>query len=366
MRIRTEIILSLSFALIVIISYVLSSMAISHIRADIRKYTDALARSITEMLISGSPQLDTLMNYIEFPIILTDDRGRIRYVRGYPPHRSFIEGKLKELEKKGNFIDIYYQDFYIGRMYFGEPRSIVYLTLLPIALLIIVFLTFILAFFSIRGAVRYESERFWNIFAKGLAHQLGNPITSINAYMERLRRICPDGEDVLERISEDMERINAILRRFSKIGSSLSMREVELRRAVERAIRFLGFRIRGKFRVDVEGNCRVRGDEELLVWVFENFIKNAFEARMGDGGRMEIKIRTEDGKCIVDIIDYGRGVPEEVKRHLFVESRTTKEGGWGIGLILVERILRMHDAGVYLVESRRGYTHFRIEFPSAH
>ncbi len=366
MRIRTEIILSISFAFIVIISYLLSNMAISHIRADIRKYTDALARSITEMLISGSPQLDTLMNYIEFPIILTDDRGRIRYVRGYPPRPEVIEGKLRELEEKGNFIDIYYQDFYIGRMYFGEPRSITYLTYLPLALLVIVLLTFVLAFFSIRGAVRYESERFWNIFAKGLAHQLGNPVTSINAYLEKLRRRCPDADDVLERISEDMERVNSILRRFSKIGSSPSMREVDLRGAVERAIKFLRVRLRDRFHVKVEGSCRVRGDEELLVWVFENFIKNAFEARMGDDGEMVIGMRERDGKCIVDIIDYGRGIPEDVKRHLFVESRTTKEGGWGIGLILVERILRMHDAKVYLIDSKEGYTHFIIEFPIAH
>ncbi len=366
MRIRTEILLSLSFAFIVIISYLLSNMAISHIRADIRKYTDALARSITEMLISGSPQLDTLMNYIEFPIILTDDRGRIRYVRGYPPDRAVVERKLRELEEKGNFIDIYYQDFYIGRMYFGEPRSIVYLTLLPLALLIIVLLTFVLAFFSIRGAVRYESERFWNIFAKGLAHQLGNPITSINAYMEKLRRVCQDADDIMEKISEDMERINSILRRFSKIGSSPSMGEVSLRGAVEKAVRFLRFRLRDRFRVSMEGDCRVRGDEELLVWVFENFIKNAFEASGGGVGEMVIRMREEGGRCSVDIIDYGRGIPEEVKRRLFVESRTTKEGGWGIGLILVERILRMHDAKVYLVESREGYTHFRIEFPSAH
>ncbi len=366
MRIRTEIILSLSFAFVVIISYFLSNMAISHIRSDIRKYTDALARSITEMLISGSPQLDTLMNYIEFPIILTDDRGRIRYVRGYPPSREFVERKLRELEEKGNFIDIYYQDFYIGRMYFGEPRSIVYLTLLPLALLIIVLVAFVLAFFSIRGAVRYESERFWNIFAKGLAHQLGNPITSINAYLERLRRRCPDADDVLERISEDMERINSILRRFSKIGSSPSMGEVNLREAAERAVRFLRFRLRDRFHVEIEGDCRVRGDGELLTWVFENFIKNAFEARREDGGKMVIRMREEGRRCTVDVIDYGRGIPEEIKRHLFEESRTTKEGGWGIGLILVERILRMHDARVYLVESEEGYTHFRIEFPVAH
>ena len=361
MRIRTEILLSISFLLIVVVSYVVSNIAINNIRSDIRKYTDVLARNITELMISGSPRLDTLMNYVEIPIVLVDNEGNIRYVRGYPRDMDFVKGEIEKLRRRGNYIDIYYDEFYIGRLYFGEPRSIRYLSLLPWILLVVVLVTFFLMFLSVRGAIRYESERFWNIFAKGLAHQLGNPVTSLNAYLEILKRKCGDDGEI-SAMEEAMERVNSILRRFSKIGSKPSMVPVSLKRAALRAMDSLRVRIRD-FPVSVEGDCTACGDEELLTWVFENFIKNAYESRKGEGDGMRIKIGESGNSCIVEVEDYGSGIPPDVRRNLFQRDITTKEEGWGIGLILVRRILEMHGGSVKLEESRRGLTRFRMMIP---
>lgn len=362
MRIRTEILLSISFLIIVVVSYVVSNIAINNIRRDIRKYTDILARNITELMISGSPQLDTLMNYVEIPIVLVDNKGNIRYVRGYPQDMDFVRKEVEKLRRKGNYIDIYYENFYIGRLYFGEPPSIRYLSLLPWILLIIVLITFFLVFLSVRGAVRYESERFWNIFAKGLAHQLGNPVTSLNAYLEILRRKCEEEE--VSGMEEALDRVNSILRRFSKIGSSPSMGPVSLRRAVEKAMESLLFRI-GGFPVKVEGDCVAYGDEELLVWVFENLIKNAYESKRGrreDG--MKIRIYSANSSCIVDVEDYGMGIPRRVRKNLFQRDITTKKEGWGIGLMLVRRIMEMHGGSIRLLESKEGLTKFRLIIPA--
>ena len=165
-------------------------------------------------------------------------------------------------------------------------------------------------------------------------------------------------------MEEALERVNSILRRFSKIGSSPSMGPVSLKGAVEKAMESLLFRIRG-FPVKIEGDCVAYGDEELLVWVFENLIKNAYESKRGrreDG--MKIRIYSANSSCIVDVEDYGMGIPRRVRKNLFQRDITTKKEGWGIGLMLVRRIMEMHGGSIRLLESKEGLTKFRLIIPA--
>jgi len=73
-----------------------------------------------------------------------------------------------------------------------------------------------------------------------------------------------------------------------------------------------------------------------------------------------IEISSEKKLYIVDIIDDGNGMAPSIKDKLFSRNITTKEKGWGIGLILSKRIIEMHKGKVKLIESKKGFTKFRI------
>jgi signal transduction histidine kinase len=151
--------------------------------------------------------------------------------------------------------------------------------------------------------------------------------------------------------------MRSILRRFSKIGGPPNLEPVLLPKIAESAVAEALARFLQDMTVSVvsEGQCQARGDPELLSWVFEIFLKNAWEARRAEGARVRIRLREEGRYCIVEIEDNGRGIPREKQRLLFRRSYSTKERGWGVGLLLVRRIIEdIHRGKVRLVVSVPG------------
>ena len=114
--------------------------------------------------------------------------------------------------------------------------------------------------------------------------------------------------------------------------------------------------------------ARVRGNEELLEWVFENLIKNAIDALGETGGSIELRAANEASGKFVDVTvhDTGRGIPGALRDDVFRPGFTTKRRGWGLGLALARRIVEeYHGGSIKLVESRPGKTTFLVRLPSA-
>ncbi len=354
MQIKIQLFVIISFSIIILSSFILSNIAISNIRNEIKNYNYVLSNALSSALILGSENVEDIIENIPFGIIITDDKDSIKFFRNLNSNQNLY--KIKEdLEKRNQFVEIVYENFKIGRIYYSEPKSIFYLSILPFILTLIAIGTFVIVILALRNAYIYESERFYSTFAKGLAHQIGTPISSLIANFELLKR----GNDRFFEIEKNLERISSILKRFSKIGSSINFREVNLNEIILSAYNNLKDKFSREVKLEIEGNVKIKGDFELLEWVFENFIKNSYEANA-----LNIKILISKNKknCIIDIIDDGAGISSKIKKKLFSESITTKKEGWGIGLVLIKRIIKMHKGKVKLLESREGFTKFRIEF----
>jgi signal transduction histidine kinase len=336
----------------------LSSVSIAKIRADLRNYNYGLANALSSALILGSENVNEIIEKVPFPIIITDDKDKIKFSKGFIKRENLNDIKSK-YKNKHQFVEITYQGFKIGRIYYGEPKSIFYLSILPLVLSIIVFLSFIIIIISIKSISNYESEKFYSLFAKGLAHQMGTPISSLIANYELLKM----GEDVSNDIENDLKRITSILKRFSKIGSPSKFQEVSLKSIISESYENLKNKLNREFELKIKGDDLVWGDFELLTWVFENFIKNSYEALSPS---VDISISSSRKKTIVDIIDFGKGIDKKISKNLFKKNLSTKKEGWGIGLILSKRILDLHKAKVKLIKTDEEYTHFRIEFPKFH
>ncbi|MCS7245062.1 MAG: HAMP domain-containing histidine kinase [candidate division WOR-3 bacterium] len=350
-----QLFLIISFSVIVISSYVMSSITISKIRNEIRNYSFVLAKSLSSALISGSEDIENIISSIPFGIIITDDKDRIRFYANLEVNDKVEELKEK-LKKQKQYAEIKYENFNIGRIYYLEPTSIIYLTILPYILAIITLGTFFIIVLALRNAYKYEHEKFYSTFAKGLAHQMGTPISSLVANIELLKK----GEDRFSQIQDDINKISSILKRFSKIGSSINLQEVSIEEVILNAYKNLEGKLRRNLQLNISGNCKVMGDIELLEWVFENLIKNSYEA---NSTKIEFKVSENKYFCIIDVIDNGVGISNSIRRKIFSDSITTKSKGWGIGLLLSNRIIRMHRGKIKLLESVKGMTTFRILLP---
>jgi signal transduction histidine kinase len=161
--------------------------------------------------------------------------------------------------------------------------------------------------------------------------------------------------------------------RFSKIGSTPELVEVDLERVLQRTVEYFHKRLpslnpKSSIAFTTGGVAHVRGNEELLEWVFENLVKNAIDALGEAGGQIEIRASDDPAKRFVDVTvhDTGRGIPGALKDDVFRPGFTTKRRGWGLGLALARRIVEeYHGGSIKLVESRPGKTTFLVRVPAA-
>lgn len=273
---------------------------------------------------------------------------------------AFLEKKMRAFERKHAPIVLhemnqllYYDDSRLLRQLQGYP----YLQLLVISLFIA------LAFLALNRSRRAEQNRVWVGLSKETAHQLGTPISSLMAWLEylRLKEVDPL---LLTEIDKDIERLQMIAERFSKIGSVSGLEPVDLREAIQRSLAYMEKRVsRGvEFTVDLPGQPVVVSlNEPLFGWVIENLVKNGVDAMQGEGC-MSFVVSEKGRHVFLDIADSGKGMPKSKFRTVFSPGYTTKERGWGLGLSLVKRIVEENHGGeIFVKRSEPGKgTLFRI------
>ena len=105
-------------------------------------------------------------------------------------------------------------------------------------------------------------------------------------------------------------------------------------------------------------------DPEALLRVIQNLVTNAVQA-VGGEGTVTVTVKHEDGNAVLAVADTGCGMSEEfVSRSLFVPFRTTKPGGWGIGLYQVKEIVERHGGKVTVTSKERSGTTFQVTLPT--
>jgi nitrogen-specific signal transduction histidine kinase len=245
-----------------------------------------------------------------------------------------------------------------------------------------VFLAIFLVFMAVAvQGLRYlklsEQRSIWVGMAKETAHQLGTPLSAMLGWVQVLKdraaeRGYADMTSSIEEMEVDLGRLNKVTDRFSKIGSTPDLVAVDLKPVLERTVTYFHRRLpslksKSTLSLECEGAVAVRGNEELLEWVFENLVKNAIDALGEAGGRIDLVARRADHHVEVTVRDTGRGIPGALRDQIFRPGFTTKRRGWGLGLVLARRIVEeYHDGTIRLVESRAGKgTTFQVRLPAA-
>ncbi len=213
--------------------------------------------------------------------------------------------------------------------------------------------------------------------AAGLAHEIRNPLSGINIYLNTLQKIYDKAdqrekvEGIISQILSASRKIESIIRRVMDFAkpSAPEFSMTDLTQPIGEALRLSSVTLR-KAGIEVEKILDAKAplcyaDANLMEQVILNLITNAVDAMRGMDGEKRLKLTcsVEGNAHVIVVSDSGPGVPPSLRENLFDPFFTTKNGGTGIGLSLVHRIIADHGGKLDVAESEWGGAEFRIELP---
>lgn len=328
------------------------------------------------------------------PLIVTDNEGNVTTYRNVKLPRVMLEGSEGEInasmadsinslrEQSRRFmasgehvaVPILMTTDIAGKteadtlhVYYTESLMLKRLAYFPYVQLGVVALFVIVAFFALTSSKRAEQNKVWVGLSKETAHQLGTPISSLMAWSEVLAELYPN-EEMIAEMKKDVQRLELIAERFSKIGSVPELRESEVCPVVEHVVDY----IRRRTSDHVTMNCHFPANSSmsmimcapLIEWVLEVLCKNAIDAMAGVG-TIDVTVLGEGPCCVIEVRDTGKGISRKNFKTVFSPGYTTKQRGWGLGLSLAKRIVEeYHHGRIYVKASELGVgSTFRIELP---
>lgn len=249
-------------------------------------------------------------------------------------------------------------------IYFKDSSILTQLKIYPYLQLTIIAIFLIASYLAFSSSRKAEQNRVWVGMAKETAHQLGTPISSLLAWMDYLKEKYADqDQSSFHEMEHDIQRLELVADRFSKIGSMPQLKPENVLKVVESGIEYIQKRSPSRIVYEVNGddNIEAKLNPSLFDWVIENLCKNAVNA-IGTEGKISIFIRKHKKKVYIDISDTGKGIPKSKFETVFEPGYTTRKRGWGLGLSLVKRIIENYHYGqIFVKESTIGKgTTFRI------
>jgi signal transduction histidine kinase len=344
-----------------------------------REIVELYAKGIEYVANSSNPNeditflFDNIIKPIDFPLVLTDannyiniyNRTDIRNIEidstlSDKELENFINEKVKEMDETHTPIEVTYADSIIlTKIHYGDSEHIRQLRYYPYVQIVIAALFIILGYVGFSNIKRSEQSNIWVGMAKETAHQFGTPISSLMGWLEMLKINYKDPDkvlDVTEEINNDVEKLNKITYRFSKIGAKPELSRTNVIEELKKVTAYFERRLpqTGKLvelKIEGDENACAEINPGLFEWVIENLIKNALDAIEEKSGLIKMHVHTLRNMVEIDVTDSGKGIDINRRKDVFRPGYSTKKRGWGLGLSLSKRIIDGYHGGKIFVKS---------------
>lgn len=262
----------------------------------------------------------------------------------------------------------------LQKVFYNNSEVVRRLQYMPYVEILIVSAFILIGYVAFSTIRRNEESNIWVGMAKEAAHQLGTPLSSLLAWLEILRLNKDDAQAVVQTADEmtrDVERLNVIANRFSKIGSQPKLERTSIAQVVENVCIYFETRLpnlgkRIALTRDLDATTMAEINPDLFQWVLENLIRNAVDAMERQDGHIHIVVgKRSRGGVLITVTDNGKGMTAQVRSKVFQPGFTTKRRGWGLGLSLSKRIVEEYHRGrIFVKETQPGSgTTFAVELP---
>ena len=350
-----------------------SNSIVNRLRDDnrniVKLYSEIIAKTVNEDSDTNlNFVFDEIIKKVQFPIIYSDAKNTPIYSRNI----SGIElpNQLKKpmgaMDRQNDPIPISYYDqisgqsIPLGFLHYGDSDLIRKLQWLPYLEIGVVAMFIFIGFMGFNSIRNSEKRNIWVGMARETAHQLGTPVSALMGWVDRIKRHPEESSHVVQEMESDLERLNQIGTRFSKMGSQTVLNSISLKELINRQTGYLKKRMPSlgkdiELRLTSNEDINIEGNEVLLGWAIENVIRNGIDSIKGELGTVEIKIYSDDNYGIIQLKDNGSGIQKKDWRNIFRPGFSTKERGWGLGLSLVNRIIgEIHGGEIKVIHSEIG------------
>ena len=306
----------------------------------------------------GTLAFDVLQKIGVAPMIQVNEAGKIMDFKNIAwsakedPDSLQLYAVLEEIKLQNAPIPIVYSDIINQKLYYGDAPLLVKLRYYPLALLLILLLFGGLLYFFFQTNKVAEQNRLWAGMAKETAHQIGTPLSSLMGWIALLKEqeIAPAS---VEEMQKDIERLEVITDRFSKVGSLPDLEEGDIVALTQSTIDYLKKRTGTQVEWEVHlptNSIHLPLNAALLSWTLENLVKNGLDAMKGIG-RLRIDLIDKKNEVRIWVQDEGSGIASKDLKQLFRPGFTTKSRGWGLGLSLARRIIHDYHNGFIQVKN---------------
>jgi signal transduction histidine kinase len=263
---------------------------------------------------------------------------------------------LADLKNENDPIVIQYAPGKFQKLYYGNSALLNKLKYYPIALVLIIVLFAALVYNFYRSTKMATQNKLWAGMAKETAHQIGTPLSSLIGWIELLKAENV-AESTTQEIEKDIERLQTITDRFSKIGSEPKLENQDIIAATQETVDYLQSRFSKQVVFSFQAPelpVFVLFNATLHSWTIENLVKNAIDAMKGKGN-LDLVLEQEGEWIQIKVSDTGIGIPKKQFKTIFEPGFTTKKRGWGLGLSLTKRIVEEYHKGrIKVVQSEIG------------
>ena len=308
---------------------------------------------------------ENIIQKVKFPLIQTDTEHNPQMWKNLPSSIKTDKDRIKFMNTADQYnepIPLTYNDNMVGEitfgfLHYGDSAIVERLRIWSYVEIIAIGLFIFLGFSGFSFIRNNEKKHIWVGMARETAHQLGTPVSALMGWVDWLKNHPNKIKDIIPEMEVDLQRLEQIGRRFSKMGSRSDFEELDLSERIEKIVTYLTKRLpsigkKVELVNDIQPGVFITANGSLLAWSIENIIRNGIDAIERDNGKISVSLKKDIEGINIRIEDNGKGIPKKDWKNIFRPGFSTKQTGWGLGLSLSSRIVEeIHGGSLKVIRS---------------